>query len=473
MMSFVSNVSYPERLSQQQLKRVIAKRVGILGMARSGLAVARLLRSYGAKVFISDQKPESELKDKITVLKELGIEWETGGHSSKVWSDKDFLVISPGISPDIGAIKTAESMKLPVYSEIEIAGWLCPARIIGITGTNGKTTTTMLLGEILKKAGLEVQVAGNMGVAFADLADSLSDKGNAVLELSSFQLERIADFKPHIAVLLNISPDHQDRYNDFESYLKAKLRIFENQSPEDYAILNADDLSTPRIKKNVSSKSILFGTKSKLARGVYLKENYLVSTVNGKEAQIIPAPKIGIKGLHNLYNAAAATAVSQLVGVGDSHIASTLEQFKGVEHRLEEIATINGIKFINDSKATNVNSVLNALQTVPAPVILIAGGKGKGESFLPLSKLIKEKVKFLILIGQAGELMKSELGSFTKTVTASTLSEAVKMAFNKAQAQDTILLSPACASFDMFKDFEDRGKEFKKAVAELQKKHGN
>jgi len=472
MISFISNLTYTEKQSQKKLDRITGKRVAIIGMARSGLALAKLLKSYGAKVFLSELKSEDKLKEDIKILEKLGIEWECGGHTDQVWTNKDYMVISPGVPDNIPVVQRAQSQNVPIFSEIEVASWLCQAKMVGITGSNGKTTTTTLVGEILKKAGREVAVAGNVGNAFSNVADSLSEDGTAVLELSSFQLEKISDFKPQIAALLNLSPDHLDRYTNYDAYVAAKLRIFENQTEEDIAVLNADDTLAEKIKKGLKAKTILFSTKREIKPGVFVRNGNLVSNLESKEIKIIPAAEIGIKGPHNLSNAACAAAIALLREVEPKVIASTLREFKGVEHRLEEVATIRGVKFINDSKATNVDSVWYALQSVPEPVILIAGGKDKGSSYNPLADFVREKVKLLILIGQAAPKIRKELGEMTKTIEAKSLEEAVELAFKNSEPKNTVLLSPACASFDMFENFEHRGRVFKQKVRELQEKYG-
>jgi UDP-N-acetylmuramoylalanine--D-glutamate ligase len=472
MISFISNLTYTERQSQKKLDRITGKKVAIIGMARSGLALAKLLKSYGAKVFLSELKSEDKLKEEIKTLEKLGIQWECGGHTDQVWTNKDYIVISPGVPDNIPVVQRAQSLNVRIFSEIEAASWLCQAKIVGITGSNGKTTTTTLVGEILKKAGREVAVAGNVGNAFSNVAERLSEDGIAVLELSSFQLEKISDFEPQIAALLNLSPDHLDRYPNYDAYVAAKLRVFENQGKEDFAVLNADDSLTEKIRKGLKAEVILFSAKREIKPGVFLRNGNVVSNLEGIEIRIIPAVEIGIKGPHNLSNSACAAAIALLLGVEPKVIASALRDFKGVEHRLEEVATIRGVKFINDSKATNVDSVWYALQSVPEPVILIAGGKDKGSSYNPLADFVKQKVKLLILIGQAAPKIRKELGEMTKTIDAKSLEEAVELAFQNSQSPDTVLLSPACASFDMFENFEQRGRVFKQKVRELQEKYG-
>ncbi len=468
MIVFISQLAgtEPELL---RVDRIIGKKISILGMARSGLALAKTLKELGAKVFVSDLKNENNLKSETSELKRLKIDFETGGHTQKLLQEKDYLVLSPGVPGDIPIVKEAEFLGLPVFSEIEVAYWLCPAEIVAITGSNGKTTTTTLVGEILKKAGRKNWVAGNIGVAFSGVLSQISPEGIAVLEVSSFQLEKIQEFKPRVSAILNLSPDHLDRYPNVDSYIQAKFRIFENQDKSDFAVLNYDDLLLRKKASEVKAPVLFFSTGTGLEEGAYIKDKNLLVKLGGKEKRIIDINQIGVKGPHNLSNAACASLIATILGVKPETIAEVLKEFKGVEHRLEPVAEINGIKFINDSKATNVDSVWYALQSVAKPIILIAGGKDKGGDFSKLSGLVKEKVKLLILIGQAKEKIKSALGSLTETIEAQDLAEAVQTAYKKAQAGDTVLLSPACASYDMFSNFEERGKIFKQEVARLKK----
>ena len=447
--------------------RIFNRRVSVLGMARSGLAIANLLSQKGAEVFLSELKSRDGLRDEISQLKQLNIDFETGAHTDKVFENRDFIVISPGIPPDIPILKKAESMGIPVFSEIEVAFWLCKSEIVAITGSNGKTTTSYLMGEILGQSNRDYEVAGNVGIPFSSVVDKISEEGVIVLEVSSFQLEKIEEFRPKVATILNITPDHLDRYLDMKSYQQAKLRLFENQTDRDYMVINADDQISALFSNLGLARKTYFSTKKHVEDGVWVKNQALVLTNDNVEREIIPIQNIGIKGPHNLSNAAAACAIASSLGVEISSIARGLAQFKGVEHRLEYVDTIRQIKFINDSKATNVDSVWYALQSVSEPIMLIAGGKDKGGDFTPLRELVKSKVKLLILIGQAKQKMKDALGDLVDTIAAETLEQAVNIAFQKAHPGDCVLLSPACASFDMFNDFEDRGRKFKTAVRNL------
>jgi UDP-N-acetylmuramoylalanine--D-glutamate ligase len=452
--------------------RIIGKRISILGMARSGLACAKLLRKIGAKVFVSDAKPEEVLSDQTGKLKALGIDFETGGHTSKVVRGKDFIVVSPGVALDIPILKQAQGLGIPAFSEIEVAFWLTDSKIIGITGSNGKTTTVTLVGEILKEDDREFRAGGNIGIPFSGIVEEVSPDGLLVLELSSFQLERIEEFRPHVSSILNVTPDHLDRHPDLESYLEAKLRILENQTENDFAVLNADDENSSKLARHGKCAKVFFSTRKELEQGAFLREGKLFSRWRGEEQRIIDSAQIGIKGPHNLSNAAAACAICAILDVAPESMQRALSRFTGVEHRLEQVAAISGVSFVNDSKATNVESVWYALQSVSAPIILIAGGRDKGGDFSRLRDLVKQNVKALILIGEAKEKIKKALGDLVPSQYSNSLEEAVGSGMGKASAGDTILLSPGCASFDMFKDYQHRGEVFKASVKGLEEKDG-
>jgi len=451
--------------------RIIGKRISVLGMARSGLACAKLLKKIGAEVFVSEIKGRELLTPEINQLKELGIDFETGDHTPKAILDKDFIVVSPGIPLNIPILSQAEDLGIPVLSEIEVAFWLTDAKIIAITGSNGKTTTVTLVGEILKEDKRESQVGGNIGIPFSSIVEKVSPDGFLVLELSSFQLERIEEFKPYISSVLNITPDHLDRHPDIKSYMEAKLRILENQTADDFAVLNADDPNTLKLASYGKSRKAFFSVGKELEQGAFIWKGKLVWRWNGEEREIIEANEIGIKGPHNLSNASAACAICSILGVTPQSMRKTLSNFKGVEHRLEQVATIAGVNFVNDSKATNVESVWYALQSVNPPIILIAGGKDKGGDFSKLRELVQKNVKALILIGEAKEKLKDALGDLVPTFHSDSLQEAVGLGFKKASPKDVVLLSPGCASFDMFKDYQHRGNVFKSSVRDLAQKH--
>ncbi|MFH2054690.1 MAG: UDP-N-acetylmuramoyl-L-alanine--D-glutamate ligase [bacterium] len=443
------------------------RRVAILGMARSGMAAARLLRHYGASVFVSELKSQAAVSAQVESLQKAGIECETGGHTFRALEDVDFVVLSPGIAPTIPIVKEVRRRQLPLFSEIEVTSWLCPATIVAITGSNGKSTTTALMAHILNEAGHKAVATGNIGSPFADDVLTLGEQDYAVVEVSSFQLELIDTFKPQAATILNITPDHLDRYGDYTTYIQSKYRIADEQDESDYLILNADDphLTNPRLEG--SPTRLHFSTKQETAPGVWVKDDHLVFTFSDRSGTICPVAEIGIPGPHNLANSAAAAALSLSLGINTGAIARGLASFGGIPHRLEFVTEVDGVRWVNDSKATNVDSVNYALQSINAPIILIMGGRDKGGDFSTLSQLVAAKVKLLLLIGEAGELIGKALGETTQVLEAGQLVKALELAQGQAKAGDTVLLSPGCASFDQFRDFEERGEIFKQTVKEL------
>ena len=447
--------------------RIEGKKISILGMARSGVSCAILLHKLGAEVFVSDVKKKELLVPQIEELEGFDIDYETGGHTTLVLQNRDFLVVSPGIPSDVPILNQAESLGIPRFSEIEVAFWLTDSRIVGITGSNGKTTTVTLLGEILKEDRREYQLGGNIGVPFSGIVEKVSPEGVIVLELSSFQLEWIEEFRPYVASVLNITPDHLDRHPDMKAYVEAKLRILENQTEDDYAVLNVDDEGSLKFAAFGKSKKVFFSTKTEPEPGAFFRGGKIIIRLNGKESEIMDISEIAIRGPHNLSNACAACAISGILGVSGDAMRRALKSFPGVEHRLEHVATISGVSFVNDSKATNVDSVWYALQSVPPPVILIAGGKDKGGDFSRLRDLVRKNVKALVLIGEAEDKIKTALGDLVPAFHADTLEEAVELSFRKATSHDTVLLSPGCASFDMFRDYQHRGVVFKNSVRNL------
>ena len=443
------------------------KNVLVVGLARSGVSALRLLLKEGAKVTVTDTAGKDKLVDAVSRLKGLSISYELGGHNLETFLNSDLIIISPGVPYKSEYLLKAREKGIPVISEIELAYNLLKPPIIGITGTNGKSTVTTLTGELIKAYKRNVFVGGNLGTALTDAV--LSDKkwDAAVAEISSFQLETIRDFRPKTAVLLNITPDHLDRYDSMDEYVWAKARIFENQDKSDFAVLNADDAYTSDIIKNIKSDIILFSRLKSIDRGVYIKGGDIASNISGKDEIVIKTDELGIKGVHNIENAMASIAAAQLSGCPVEFMRPALKRFAGLEHRLELVKTINGVKYINDSKGTNVGAVVKSLEGFSEPVILIAGGLDKGGDFTPLRGLVKEKVKCLILIGKAKDKIADAVGGLTDTIFASSLEDAVNIASHKADKGDVVLLSPACASFDMFKNYEERGRVFKEAVSRL------
>jgi UDP-N-acetylmuramoylalanine--D-glutamate ligase len=437
------------------------KKVTVVGLARSGVAAARALHALGAIVTVTDKKPVEQLAAQIASLGN-GITVAAGGHPDRIFLETDLIVLSPGV-PHIAPVVQARRHGVKVISELELAWLLSDAPYIGITGTNGKSTVTTLVGQMLAKAKKNVLVAGNIGNALTEDISLLTRKDWIVAELSSFQLEDIETFRPRIATILNVTQDHLDRYHTIEEYGEAKTRIFMNQQKEDYLVLNFDDPIVKSYTRRTRATVIPFSRHLRFNPGACVHDGDIM--FNGR--RIIAVDKLKIGGVHNLENALAATALSLLAGADLWSVVSVLRKFPGLEHRLEFVRVKNGVSYINDSKGTNVGAVLKSVEGFTRPVILIAGGLDKGSDFSPLYDLFKHKVKLLILIGKAADKMAKALGTSTKTVFAQTLQDAVRVASVRANKGDVVLLSPACASFDMFKDFEDRGRQFKEAVMGL------
>lgn len=438
------------------------KRVTVVGMARSGIGAARSLHALGARVTVTDKKPLGELAEQVKALGTGAIAVEAGGHPGRLFIETDLIVLSPGV-PKIPQIAAAQQRGIKVISELELAWILSDAPYVGITGTNGKSTVTTLTGLMLKRAGKKVLVAGNIGNALTEESHLLKGQDWIVAELSSFQLEDIETFQPKVSAVLNVTQDHLDRYGDIEEYARAKARVFQNQKKEDFLVLNFDDPAVKAMAKQASATVIPFSRELRFNPGACVLDGHLA--YNGR--RIIRIDDIRIKGVHNLENALAAAALSLAAGADDGSVAAVLREFPGLEHRLEYVRDKDGITYINDSKGTNVGAVVKSVEGFARPVILIAGGYDKGSDFSPLFELLRQKVKLLVLIGKAADKMAKALSASTETVIAKTLQDAVKLSASRASRGDVVLLSPACASFDMFRDFEDRGRQFKEAVHAL------
>ncbi len=443
------------------------KKALVVGLARTGLAAAAFLKAKGSIVSTSEMKPKEETGEGLQELEGMGLsQMEWGGHQAETFLSQDLIVVSPGVDLKIEPIQEALKKGIQVISEIELAYRFIHIPIIAVTGTNGKTTTTHLIGEMLKEEGKKVGVGGNVGDPLILFAEGGNRWEVLVVEISSFQLEAIEDFRPRISVLLNITEDHLDRYTRYEEYIEAKARIFVNQNSGDVAILNGDDPIVTGLGKKVKAAKILFSSEEKLQEGAFPNGEKIILRLKGKEESYSLA-KAPLKGVHNVENMMAALTAARVYGASKRAIENVLNRFEGLEHRLEFVREIDGIRFFNDSKGTNVGSVVKSLQSFSDPVILIAGGKDKNGDLSPLRGLIKERVKQLILIGEAKGRMKREWGGLTGTTLAQTLEEAVLLAYQRARRGDVVLLSPACSSFDMFKDYKERGKVFKDAVRRL------
>jgi UDP-N-acetylmuramoylalanine--D-glutamate ligase len=445
------------------------KKVLVVGLARTGIATAKFLKTKGSLVTTSEVQPEEEMKGAAQELKGMGISMEWGGHQIETFLNQDIIVVSPGVDLSIEPIQKARGQGVRVVSEIELAYPFIHAPIIAVTGTNGKTTTTLLLGEMLKEDGKKVGVGGNVGEPLILFTNGKDRWDVLVAEISSFQLEAIEDFRPRISVLLNITEDHLDRYARYEDYIEAKVRIFANQNSGDLAILNRDDPIVMQYREKVKAKKVLFSLREKLDEGAF-SNGQSISLRLGREVEEYSITKTPLKGIHNVENMMAALTAARIFGCSKKAIQDVLNRFEGLEHRLEFVREIEGVRFYNDSKGTNVGSVVKSLQSFSEPVILIAGGKDKNGDLSPLKKLVRERVKHLILMGEAKERMARELGGQADTVVAKTMEEAVSLAHQKAKGGEVVLLSPACSSFDMFKDYKERGRVFKEVVLRLSTK---
>lgn len=435
----------------------------VVGLAKSGISSSRLLASKGAKVTATDKKTEEAIQTDLPGLREMGVNIQLGGHNEKIFLAADLIVVSPGVPMDIPPLISAKKKGIKIISEIELASHFIEAPIIGITGTNGKSTTTTLVGEILQRDGKDVFVGGNLGAPLSDSILSGKKYDLLVCEISSFQLEGIKRFKPYIAAILNITPDHLDRYRSMEDYINAKWRICENQDPSDLLVLNLDDPLLARQGCRIRPKMIYFSRTRKAECGLFIDRGYIYSGIE-RQTPIIRVDDLLIKGVHNLENAMAAAAISILAGCRIENIEGSLKGFKGLEHRIEFVREIEGIRYFNDSKATNVGAMMRSLEGFDPPIILIAGGRAKGGDFSIIKDLVAKKVKGLILIGEARRLLRSYLDGTTEIAEAEDMMEAVTLAKEKASSGDIVLLAPGCASFDMFRDYEERGRVFKEIV---------
>ncbi len=447
------------------------RKVLVVGLAKTGLATVKFLKERGAIVSTSEVKSEEEMKEVAQELGKESISTEWGGHTLRQFIGQDLIVLSPGVDPTLELLQKALNKGVRVMSEMELAYRFIRVPIIAITGTNGKTTTTLLIGEMLKEEGKKVGVGGNVGEPLILFAGEETPWEILVVEVSSFQLEGIDTFRPRCSVFLNITEDHLDRYPSYEEYVEAKLRIFENQGPEDVAILNQDDPMVMRSVERVRAEPFFFSLKGPVKEGCFYNGELAVLRLKGEE-ESYDLKRSPLKGIHNVENMMAAILASRLFGSSKEAVQRALNRFQGLEHRLEFVREVGGVAYYNDSKGTNVGSVVKSLQSFQNPVILIAGGKDKQTDLDPLKELIQTRVRKMILIGEAKERMARELGPFTDTVMAETLEEAVNLAHRTAMRGEVVLLSPACSSFDMFKDYKERGKAFKEAVSRLEKAEG-
>ena len=450
---------------------VAGKKVLVLGAARSGIACAKFLVARGATVALNDRKPLAEWSEEALALKGLGVGCLAGDVPSWLLDQIELVVISPGVPTASIPVRYAERAGALVVGEVELASRFMRGRIVAITGTNGKTTTTTLIGELLKNAGLKVQVGGNIGRPLISMVESSSDDGWTVAELSSFQLETIVDFHPTVALCLNVTPNHMDRYETLTDYAAAKHRIFRNQMAGDVAVLNADDEIVSSWKDGLRAHVTFFSVRRELDEGLFLRGGReIVARTGDGERVLMMRDEMQLRGLHNVENVLAALSAGLACGAEPASMRETIQGFRPVEHRLEQVTTIDGVKFYNDSKATSVDATLKALEAFAddaGKVVLILGGRGKRAPYRPLAPLIRERVRKLILIGEDAATIETELKDDAASERAGDMKDAVRRAFAAAAPGDTVLLAPACASFDMFQSFEHRGQVFKSEVQGL------
>ncbi len=441
--------------------------VTIIGAARSGVAAATLVAAHGGTPFVSDLATEEKLGPVVRSLQDAGVTYETGGHTDKVYASR-LMVISPGVPSSSPVVAEALRRGIPVVSELELASWFCPGPVAAITGSNGKTTTTTLVGRMLGDARIRHAIAGNIGTAFSGVVGDLTSDAWAVLEVSSFQLDHCETFRPKISVILNITPDHMDRYgHSMERYAASKARIFQRQEADDTLIYGADDPWTANVANSARCRKLPFGMARIGDDGAWVENNTLVASVGNGVHEVIRVDEITIKGQHNLQNAMAASLTGLMCGASPASIRATLRNFKGVEHRLEFVREHQGVRYYNDSKATNVDSVWYALQAFTAPIVLLLGGRDKGNDYTKLRDLVHQRVKAIVAIGESADTVAAAFNGLAVIKKAASMDEAVSTARFVANAGDVVLLSPACASFDWFQNYEHRGQVFKQLVDAL------
>jgi len=445
------------------------KRVLVVGLARTGVATALFCAGHNAMVTATETRGEGELGDAPAKLRAAGVSLELGGHTGKTFLAQDLIVPSPGVPADDPFLVLARSKGITVWSEIELAYRFLEGKLIGITGSNGKTTTTTLVHHILKAGAMRAYLAGNVGTPLISEVEKMDAGSVAVAELSSFQLELIEKFRPNIGALLNLTPDHLDRHKTMEAYASAKARIFANQTELDAAILNADDPASVKYAPK-KPQVFWFSRKTVVAQGACLQGDEIVVVHHGKTEPVMKAAEIPLPGAHNVENVLAAVIIARLAGVDSATIASAVKSFAGVEHRLEFVADIRGVRYYNDSKATNVDATLKALDAFPGRILVILGGKDKGSDYTVLQKPLRERAILALLIGAAADKIEKQIAGSVAIERAGTLERAVEAATLAARSGDVVLLAPACASFDQFENYEQRGRVFKQQVRSLEKR---
>ncbi len=443
------------------------KRLLVVGLARTGVATALFSVGHGAVVTATDEKLESELTDTAAKLRAAGVALELGSHRLATFLHQDLIVVSPGVPAKLPALEQARARNIPVWSEIELAWRFLRGKLIAITGSNGKTTTTSLIAHILETSKIRTLVGGNIGTPLLSRVESSTDSTVTVAEVSSFQLETIELFRPEIAVLLNITPDHLDRHASFEEYTRAKLRMFRNQLDRDFAVLNADDQEMAQ-RLPARPRVYWFSRQKRVDAGTFLRDNQLIFRSEGAETTLLSRDEIPLRGEHNVENVLAACTAAALAGADPAAIAAGVRSFAGVEHRLEFVAEIGGVSYYNDSKATNVDATLKAVEAFSASLLIILGGKDKGGDFTALREPLRQRARLALLVGAAAGKIAAQLAGAVPLELAGTLERAMQLAFERARPGDTVLLAPACASFDQFENYEHRGRVFKMLVEQLQ-----
>ena len=443
------------------------KRILVVGLARTGVATALFCVKRGAVVTATESRQQTEIGEPVAELLAAGVILELGGHQEKTFLQQDLIIPSPGVPADSPLLQAARTRNVTIWSEIELAYRFLNGRLIGITGSNGKTTTTSLIEHILKTAGVPTILAGNIGTPLISCVERTTAETVTVAELSSFQLELIETFRPNISVFLNLTPDHLDRHHTLEAYAAAKARIFENQTASDAAILNADDPATTQLAPS-RPKMFWFSRRQRVTQGAFLRGEDIVFRREGEEETLLKTGDMSLAGGHNVENVLAAVAASRLAGASPSAIAHGVRSFAGVEHRLEFVAEIGGVRYYDDSKATNVDATLKALDAFPGRILIVLGGKDKGSDYTVLQGPLREKALLALLIGAAAEKIEKQIAGSVAIERAETLERAVETAYRAARPGDVVLLAPACASFDQFKNYEHRGKVFKALVHDLE-----
>ncbi|OIO37651.1 MAG: UDP-N-acetylmuramoylalanine--D-glutamate ligase [Candidatus Omnitrophica bacterium CG1_02_49_10] len=442
------------------------KRITVAGLGRSGFAAAGFLKDMGCDVWVTDSSSGGEIDERAAALKERGVNVELGGHSKRFISSSDMLVVSPGVGDESAPIRMAKEAAIPIIGEIELGYLFCKAPIIAITGTNGKSTTTSLIGHILKEAGKNVSVSGNIGIPFTGEVASYKDDTVAVLEISSFQLEYTRSFRPKISLILNITDDHIDRHGSMEEYSDKKKKIFENQGEGDTAVLNYDDAGVRPLADECNCDVLYFSRMTKV-KGAYVDGMHIYYDAGEAPEKVMHIKDIGLAGEHNTENVLAAVIAARCFGVAPDTIRKAVSGFKGLAHRCEYVDTVNGIDFVDDSKGTNVDATVRAIGSYAKPIVLIAGGRDKDSDFTAADGIVCKKVVHVVLIGEAKDRIAESISPSVKKSKADSLRGAVRMAFESAAKGDMVLLSPMCSSFDMFRDYKDRGDQFKALVKEL------